>query len=248
MDHLSDERVLAYLDGELPGEETRVASHHLEDCDTCAERLEELRAASEHLSRELRALDVPPPAPAAPTAASAPPARRRLLIAAMLLLAFTGIGLAAVPGSPVRGWIERSAERVAALFAPEETGMAATSAETAAPGAGVGVRPAEGSVHVDIPDPAPGTVMRVRLIRGDRATVRAPGARYRTAPGRLEVLEAGPGEIVLELPERAGSARVDVAGETVLTGVDGELRFLTPSVDSAGGEFSFPLRPSARQP
>lgn len=61
MDHLTDERLIAYLDGELAGSERDAVEGHLEGCGTCVAALEELRLASRHLTEALERFDRPAP-------------------------------------------------------------------------------------------------------------------------------------------------------------------------------------------
>lgn len=279
--HASEDRLLAYLDDEVPEGERQVVARHLEACRPCADALEALREISRRLSVGLQRLDRPAPAlhPAAirrragvldvargrdddarPAAGPASPdeeapsgrrsgrpagadrPRRSLLAAAVLLLAFTGVA-AAIPGSPVRAWLTDSARAIAGLFgggeepAPTVVDQEAVEAATRLP-SGVAVEPYGGSVRISLRSPSPDAVVRVRVVDDARATVLASDARYRTGPGRIEVLGAGPGDLRIEIPRSVASAIVEVDGRPVVEKVGTDLRLLTPA-DTSGSEIFF---------
>ncbi len=170
----------------------------------------------------------------------AAPAVRRWLIAASLLLV-AGTAAAAVPGSPVRAWVERQFDDVARVFGAGETGegvVVATDSATAA-AAGVAIRPTA-SLEVVIRDPAEGTWVAVRVVEGDRASVHAAGARYRTSSDRIEVLGPAGGEVRVEIPARLERAGIQVDGRPLLRKEGTNLRVLAPA-DSADTEVVFEL-------
>lgn len=245
MDHLSDERLIAHLDGELSESDRRRAERHLEACGECAAALEELRLASRHLTEALARIDRPAPARdpgrvrGLHRSRKSWVSRRSLAAAAVLLILATGAA-AAIPGSPVREWLARTL-RTEAPAVEEPAGQedappvaAATDRE-----AGVAVEAADGDITVRVLDAATGTLIRVRLVDGDRAGVRAERARYRTSAGRIDVLGAGPGEVRVELPRGVGSARLEAEGRPLLVVRGREVRILAPAADSAGSEILF---------
>jgi len=249
--HLGEGTLQALLDGALPPGERSAAEAHLAGCGECAAAGRELRALNERASALLATGDVPAPVAQAQMSLRARrarrgqwgDARRALLRAAVLVLGLAGVAAAAVPGSPVRDWIED-----AVLPAKKETlapgvGRApAPPPREAVPGSptGVSIRPDAGAVRVVLSGASPRLQVTARLVDGDRAGVlvrgRAmQGARFRTGPGRIEVVGAGPGEIEVEIPRAARAAALEVNGR-VLVAKDGDsLRVLAPAEAPGGG-------------
>lgn len=164
--------------------------------------------------------------------------RAAWLKAAVLLLTVAGVA-AALPGSPLRGWLERSLDRIG-LTAEDDAPVAAAGRgePEGRAGAGVSVPLREGHVMVRLTGAPAGTEVRVRLVPGDEAGVRAVGGRYRTAPGEVELEEPTGGAVSVRLP-RSGTARVEVDGSPVLIKARDGLRVLAPSADTAGSEIRF---------
>ena len=232
--HLGEGTLQALLDGALPPGERPAAEAHLAACGECAAAARELRALNERASALLAMGDVPAPVAQA----------QMSLRAAVLVLALAGVAAAAVPGSPVREWLED-----AVLPAKKETlapsvgrAPAPPPRQAPAPGAptGVSIRPDAGAVRVVLSGASPRLQVTARLVDGDRAEVLArgravPGARFRTGPGRIEVVGAGPGEIEVAIPRAARAASVEVNGR-VLVAKDGDsLRVLVPAGEPGGG-------------
>lgn len=276
--HLKDERLLAYLDGELTTAGRAEVARHLQECARCAAELEELQGAARLLAAGLARLDRSPPwremparlrraledgreddaveipFPAAESGGSARSAggttsagrnrgpSRRALAAAAAFILLAGGAAAAIPGSPIRVWVERSVEAVAeALSRPAAPEGVLEPAEPAGAVPGVAVEPANGQIHVAIFRPAAGVVVRVRVVEASRASVSTPGARFRTARGRIEVLEPTAGELLVELPRSARRGVVEVDGRAVLEKRGPDLHFLDPAADTSGSEVRFEL-------
>lgn len=248
--HMDEGTLIAYLDGELDAPERTRVARHLRSCEACTDALDGLRSAARRLTTALERLDVPPPAWLGPSGRGAPgprsgdgraaPAVRRWLIAASLLLV-AGTAAAAVPGSPVRAWMERQLDDVARVFGAGETGEGVVVAtdSVAAAGAGVAIRPTA-SLEVVIRDPAEGTWVVVRVVEDDRASVHASGARYRTSSDRIEVLGPAGGAVRVEIPARLERAGIQVDGRPLLRKEGSNLRVLAPA-DSADAEVVFEL-------
>lgn len=228
--HLGEGTLQALLDGALPAEERTAAEAHLAACGECAAAARELRALNERAASLLARGDLPAPVAQAQMSLRARrarqqshwgDARRALLRAAVLVLGLAGVAAAAVPGSPVRAWLEE-----AVLPARKETlppgarrAPVPPPRQAAPPSAptGISIRPDGGAVRVVLTRASPRVVVTARLVDGDRAGVLArgqakAGARFRTAPGRMEVVDAGAGEIEVEIPRAARSATVVVNG------------------------------------
>ncbi len=243
MKHLDEGTLQALADGELPAGERRAAEAHLAGCGACAGELAGLRADHSTLAAALARVDVAPPTAAAQmslrrrraAAASAwgGEARRALLRAAVLVVALGGVAFAAVPGSPLRGWIDDVVAPPAALPTVKPAAPAPAPAPAAPPPAsGVSMLPDEGVVRVVLNGAASGLRVRARLADGDLAEVSATGAaagaRFRGSSGRIEVLDAGPGEVLITLPRGASAAVVEVDGNVYVAKEGSRLRVTRP--------------------
>jgi hypothetical protein len=76
-------------------------------------------------------------------------------------------------------------------------------------------------------------------VDGESAGVLARGAvaasaRFRTSPGRIEVLDASAGSLEVKLPREAGRASVEVNGSTYVS-KQGESLVLLPAATAGGG-------------
>lgn len=200
------------------------------------------------LTRALGDLDTPAPAASADELerrSDIMPLRRRVsrrpLLAAALIVIFVAGASAAIPGSPVRAWLERTVQ----LFQGTPSDAQRTDATMLVDSAGrshpsaISVQPRDGFVRIMITAPEPATVIRVRLLDRGPASVWSVEGRYRTAPGEIEVLDAGPGEVVVLLPRSVASAHVELDGRLVATKEGPDLRLLIPAADSSEAEVSF---------
>jgi hypothetical protein len=262
--HPAEQTLLAYLDRELPFDERATVREHVQVCAACSGMLDELTAATRALADAISVIDVPAPALLAselegdlvaralqeldapvPTAATITPLRRhrasrRPLLAAALIIIFVAGAGAAIPGSPLREWLVRSVELVTGgpSEEPSDPGTPFSGGGTASPAA-VSVQPRDGLVRIIITQPAPETLIRVRLLDGGAASVWSVEGRYRSAPGEIEVLDAGPGEVVVLLPRTVPSAEVELDGRLVATKEGSDFRLLIPAADSSDAEVSF---------
>jgi putative zinc finger protein len=254
--HLDEGLLQALLDGELPPEARAGAEAHLAACAACAQELKAQRAAVERAGALLELADVPAPVARAQlqfrgrrhrTARPLVEARRALLRAAALVVGLAGVAAAAVPGSPVRAWVERVVDPAPRQHAPAPP-PALTGAPERAPRAesalaGVSIRPEGGSVRVVLSGAAPELKVRARLSDGVRAAVTATGAaagaRFRTGPGRIEVVGAGAGEVTVELPRGARTAVVEVNGSVYVAKDGARLRVMAPTEEPGGEELVF---------
>lgn len=261
MIHLEEGTLQELLDGELPPGERARAEAHLAACGACAGELAELRGLTERTSALLGLVEAAPPVLQAQAAfarhrrggGALVQARRALPRAAVLVLAVAGAAAAAaVPGSPVREWVgslaapERVAQEQPAQPAPAPPAPGAAPVKMA-PKA-VSILPAEGRVRVAVSGSSPELRVRARLVPGAKAEVTATGAaataRFRTGPGRIEVLGAGPGELVVTLPSDAQAAFVEVNGRVYAAKQDGRLRSLAPRVAGSSDEPVFRAGPN----
>ena len=249
--HLGEGTLQALLDGGLPAGERPAAEAHLAACGECAAAARELRALNERAASLLARGDVPAPVAQAQMSLRARrarrgqwgEARRALLRAAVLVVGLAGVAAAAVPGSPVREWIEEAVLPAKRETLPADARRAPVPPprqDAPAAPTGISIRPDGGAVRVVLSGASPRLQVTARLVDGDRAEVlvrgRAmSGARFRTAPGRIEVVDAGAGEVEVEIPRAARSATVEVNGRVFVVKEGDSLRVLAPAGAPGGG-------------
>lgn len=255
MMHPDEGTIQALLDGELEPAARAGTERHLAGCPACAEAAAELRAARDRFRFALRAADTAAPVePAraavrrrAANAGAGRALRRGLARAALLVLGVAGIAYASVPGSPVRAWLERDAPAAHEPLAPLAVEPPAVhsveppavhSVEPAV--SGISIRPEDGRVRVVLSASAPALRVHTRVGDGELAEVEATGAaagaRFRTGPGRIEVVGAGPGEVHVVLPRAAHTAVVEVNGEVRLLRQGERMQLMGPvEQDDASG-------------
>lgn len=249
--HLGEGTLQALIDGELSPPERAQAETHLAACPACAAGLRELRGVHERVTSLLAGGDVAAPVAQAQMSLRARRLRARpavnwpqaLLRAAILVLGLAGVAAAAVPGSPVREWITQNVlphprphqrprlHPVVQAPPPARPPAEATS--------GVSIRTEKDVVRVVLTGASPRLEIVARLVDGDRAGVVARGPhsasrRFRTSPGRIEVIGAGAGALEVNLPRSAGRAVVEVNGRVYVT-KQGESLVLLPPATTGGG-------------
>ncbi|MDX1579319.1 MAG: zf-HC2 domain-containing protein, partial [Gemmatimonadota bacterium] len=221
--HIDEGTLMAWIDEELDEDRRAVVRAHLGACGMCAERHDALRFAERRVTVGLEEIDVPSPWSDVPDdlreaarravaeAGGAAGARRpglrvsrRALAAAAGLTLVLAAGAYAIPGSPVRGWIDTSFDLVAGWVAPEGSPEPTPSS--------VSVEPAAEAVRVSLIDTAPGLRVIVSLSSGRAAEAVARDGRIRVGTGRIEVLDVPHGELRVGLPAGIGDAVLDVGG------------------------------------
>ncbi|HSW28075.1 MAG TPA: hypothetical protein VLH75_01160 [Longimicrobiales bacterium] len=134
------------------------------------------------------------------------------------ILLVTAAGLSALPGSPVRVWVEDLVRPAPEEVAAPEPEPAAEAAATDVPAAEAGVRltVAGGPLAVVLRGAEPGTEVRVTWIPGSEAALFAPvGSRFTSGEGRLEATLA-PGRVRVELPRGFSPLALEVDGSVLL--------------------------------
>jgi anti-sigma factor RsiW len=251
MTHLGEGTLQELLDGELPPGARAGVEAHLASCPACAGELAELRGLTARTSALLGLVEAAPPVLAAQArfarqrrgGGAFTEARRALPRAAVLVLALAGVAAAAaIPGSPAREWVrglgvsDRPAQTAPVQPVPEAPAAAPVEMAPKA----VSILPSDGRVRIAVSASSPELRVRARLVPGGKAEVTATGAaataRFRTGPGRIEVLGAGPGELVITLPADADAAFVEVNGRVLAAKEGGELRSLAPRVAGSAAE------------
>ena len=264
MSHLDEGQLLAVRDE--AGAPEQGALRHLDSCAACRDALDASRVQASAVAGALGALDADPwdtegarakvrlrvsnHAAAAAGARSLPERRPRRAVwslsrAAGLLL-LTAAGASALPGSPVRSWIERwvaprAEEAVTPASAPApEPAAAAVEAEEA----GVRLPLSGGPLSVVLRGVSPESEIRVRWILANEAAVFAPvGSRFTSGEGRLEALVV-PGAVRVELSRGAVPVSLEVNGRVLLRNTPAglEVSGLVVERTDAGITFRMPPR------
>lgn len=236
MNHIEQGELQAYLDSEATlGARSQIDSH-IKTCESCTHELNNLRAAASLFTSALRGTDAQAPTFAAHAAVSAARgggrprrfafSRVALSRAAVLLIGFAALASAAIPGSPMRGWITTALRTIGigthieTVSAPPAGSVPVAPAnQTAAGPATLSIQPIAGRVRVVLSDVDPAATIHIRVIDGDRVVIQASGAaahaRFRTGPGSAELIGVGKGEITIDLPRAATDARVKADGKVL---------------------------------
>jgi anti-sigma factor RsiW len=263
--HPNLHRLKAFTDDELPGAVRGRVAAHLARCTECRKILGSIRELRE-VVREATASPVPedtwsrilarraageqlilpvpgaaiPPCPRTASSAIVPRVLRR---AAVLVLGAAGVASATVPGSPVREWLGSvwQRDRAVTVSAPPSPAPPSESMPPDLPIAGMSVLPVDGEVQIRVEAPDPEVRIRVRLSDGDQVDVQASGAAagslFRTGPGRIAVVEAGPGEVRINIPRSTRKATLLVDGTLYLLKEGEQVRILATAADTMGTEF-----------
>jgi hypothetical protein len=250
MPHIAEHELLEYLDRELSGDRRAEVDRHVEDCPVCGTALDGLRTVSQGFAAALQRFDVTPDYGFAAVLARRKRrgqrhvALRALAKAAVLVFVVGGAGAAAIPGSPVRAWVEDAWSGTKSFLGleaeiPSPGAVAIEPLERAPESAGIAVPLVDGRIRIDIQNAAADALVQVVVTAGMDAAVTAEGASYRTGSGWIEVLGAGAGIIRIELPQEAASAIVSVDGAPRVLKEGAKLRLLTPAADSSGSELQF---------
>ncbi len=232
--HVDEGVLLALIDGEETPGDSRA---HMDACEECATRLEELRFAARRVEGALSELDVASPLMEmpdrlrealrdTPRSIETAPSRRRIVggrsiaTAASLILVLAA-GAYAIPGSPVRGIVDGSFTALQNLFGGD--------AGPVDPGPSqVAVEPVDGQVLVTIRDASADLRVTIRAVQSGQATVSARNARFGVEAGEIRVDDSS-GDLTVELPATA-IGLVEVNGTEVARSSDGAVTRL-PGAD-----------------
>lgn len=264
--HPEDGHLLAHHDGELPPEDDRRVTGHLDGCGACSRRLAELRAASERLAGALARVDVAPPdtdpgdvqaragqrsGDAADTGGGDAAGRRGRLFrwsaalkAAAVLLGVATAAAAVVPGSPLRRWVVRTVEPLVSGPGPE---VAAPARVSPLPEPETVTVPVERRATVRVRGAGPELVIWLRMTDGPLLSVTGRAARYEIGASSVEVLQPTGPELVVELPRSAATARVSADGRLLFERIDGRVRIPGPA-DTTSRGFALHPGPDASAP
>ena len=235
MKHIEEGVLQAYLDGEVTAGARAEIDKHLQGCTACAAELNRMRGASLLFRNALRHTDVHAPVLAAQArfagvprqqrAAVATAPRRALARAAMFIVGLAAVAGAAVPGSPVRAWINDALTRAGLLEEPQRAAAPASPAEVpavprdATESTALAIDPVAGRVRIVLKNVKPEAEVSVRVIDGPRAIVEASGlaakARFRTGSGSLELSGIEGGTIVVQIPRLVTDGIVEQDGKVI---------------------------------
>jgi anti-sigma factor RsiW len=229
--HVEDERLQALLDNELDQAAAADVRRHINECARCGSRLEDLRGEDQWLQGVLRSIDHPAPhVHVEAVTRRARQSRRPLRWAAAIALFLLAAGTAyALPGSPVRRWIDHLVGS-----------SAGTRTEPLPDVAGVGLPPGR---HFSIVFTAPHAPGSVTITFTDDSTIvarrRGGAATFAAEIDRLRI-ETGstPTDFELRIPRQArwvevvvGARRIflkDGPRVTTEARIDSEGRYLIP--------------------
>jgi len=274
MRHASDGQILAYLDDELGSAQRSEVAVHLSACGTCVANLKQYEAISAEFREALSWLDVEVPLTAAqqrfaaarrvekaePGATVAPlrPARvlhgfgrSGLLKAAALAALLAGAASAAIPGSPVREWVEAAlglatvdvpvVEPVQTPAQPTPPAVAPATQEPV-PDVLSRVPPERNRVEVKLRE-VEGLVV-VRYVQEPGAAIRSANvdANHFSSPGVIEAGRLGSGDVYVDIQANVLEARVEVNGELYLLKRGDNTQTFAPIQERTSTRFSFPPR------
>lgn len=243
MIHLDDGVLRAWIDRELGDDAARVTTH-IEGCDHCRARVNELRRAEVVVRDALALLDGPVPhelawarvtaGARAPRSTHGPRRPRRAggfdpplaRAAGIALLCAGGVAAATIPGSPLRSlWMDSAA-------APTVDAASAEMAPLAAPALEAGIRaPTSASVRIELSAPA-GTGVEVIAVDERAGVFGAPSAEFSAGEGWLRAAVTE-GSVRIEVP-RGAASDIEINGAVVAVFRDGA--FQRAPAEAAGGD------------
>lgn len=256
MTHLDEARLLTLRDGDAGIDP--VSEAHVAECGPCQVVLERLRGRSATIAQALASLDADHDLESARAgvrqrvtgqAAVAPkvtPLRRRrstlfgmeLSRAAGIILVTATAAAAAIPGSPIRGWVQGL---ISSDAGPTNTVAAPESSPVGDVPETAGVRLAVGSgpLHVTLLGVSAGGEIRVHWVVGAEAAVFAPaGSRFTSGENRIDAAVV-PGAVRVELPEGLVPVSLEVNGRIYLSRTSEGLEIVGPVAERRAEEVVF---------
>ena len=224
-EHLDEARIQALLHGELSEQDAASTREHVKGCPACSRQLSEMAEAERIMSGLLSRLDTPPPhveVGRVMAAASEPPAlevdsrgRRNRWVAAILLVTLIGGAAYAIPGSPLRSWVEGWIPKI--FDQNTDPDHAPGPVPPPAPRlGGVAVIPGP-RFTIAFTSPSEGT-LRVTLVESEHLAVRAPAgtASFESGPDGLVIDARGASTAFeIDIPRSAPHVEIRVEGERV---------------------------------
>lgn len=239
--HLTEEQVQRWVHGE---EQDPALGRHLGDCPSCQALVDRARGEEGEIFQLLKSVDQEPSDLNAETLIAVGRSRRRPVRyrwAAVLFLiaALTGVAYA-IPGSPLRAWIEAiySADRA-------ETEQVAPSPEPApeTEAAGIAVDPGERLAIVFGAPPA-GARVRIVLTDATQVTVQAATGQARFTSGTDQLLVSLSGDstrVNIQIPRTAPRIDILVGVRRIWTKTGPGI--VAPSPSGPDSAYALPLVP-----
>jgi hypothetical protein len=242
--HIDDAMIRRLVDGELAPAQARSVSEHASECETCGSRVDLVRNEDSAMLDLLESLDHPVPSTSAAEVIRASrrarsAAWRRAAMIPLLVLGAAGTAYA-LPGTPVRAWLEdmfgddTSAERAA--------GQADALSPEPEPTGGLAVDPGR-SMVVLLEDPAPGGVIEASLYDGPfvEATAHGGTASFASDEGRITVRGGDRStRLVVRVPRNAAHVEIRVEGRTVFVKM-GEAVSVPAAAAAGDGVWTIPV-------
>jgi hypothetical protein len=256
MTHLDEARLLTLRDGHP--ETDPAGEAHVAECGPCQVVLERLRGRAASIAGALASLDASHDLEAARAqvlqrvggrpseATEVTPLRRRrprlwgaeLGRAAGIILVTATAAAAALPGSPVRRWVQdlvSSEPGPAEAVSAPGTSLAPSARETT----GVRLPLSSGPLRVTLLDVGAGGEIHVRWVPGAEAAVFAPvGSRFASGENRIQATVV-PGPIRVELPDNLVPVSLEVNGRIYLSKTSQGLEILGPAAERQAEEIVF---------
>lgn len=238
--HPGDDGLVRLLDGELSPEERARVQSHLEECESCSGRLEQLRLWTTNLGRRLDGSDFARPAWGERAESSVLGGTRtgwsmlrynRLVQAAAAVLLLTA---ALVSVRPVRAWIvERSAQIWQLMGGSESTEPESVPSEQRPPDGSGGVvsfRPTGSELMVQVETLQDAGTVTVRVDSVELVSAEIVGETtsegFLVLPGVLRVLNHSESQAsyLVTVPARLERVRVQLAGRDATDVLPGQTR------------------------
>jgi hypothetical protein len=265
MKHTDEGLLQAYIDGEVTDEAKASIVAHLDTCAECDRELEELRGAAASFRSAMSLMGSSADTAAArervlrahkaviPIESRRPfqsVARGSLARAAGLVLLVATGAAAMIPGSPLRRWLGTGIDRISSAISPRPAAVPVVPAPAPAvvrramvPGPEMSIAPVNGRVRVAVFATAGSGQLSVRLVDGDRTSVQADSSAhavaFRSAAGRIEILNLGTSDAVIELPRSLRGATIEVNGTTFFVKDGDSTRVTGPVVRRTDSEVVF---------
>ena len=247
--HLDDEHLQRLLHGELSSDGGKAGWRHLAACDDCARRFAVMEKEEATVGRLLLELDRPAPrvdvGAIARRAEAARPSPRPLQWAAGFALVFGLAGVAyAIPGSPVRGWVDSMVQLISGRPNP----LAPSGATLDSPGStsGIAVAPGENFLIQFTSPTAKGEVLVTLTDRADIEIRASRGAaRFTSGADRLvvePVADGGAFTYEVQIPHAAPRVEIRVGEERVFL-KEGS-RITSMAGPGSSGPYRLPLSPA----
>jgi len=240
--HLDEEQLQRLLHGETLPRAERSSREHVAGCADCRRRLAEAEREESEMVALFRAMDSPPP----PIRAEAVAARARMVAArahrfawlrrAASLLVAVGIAGAAyaMPGSPVRGWVDAIVRQIGGRSEP--SAVAPVPSDSAAGVSGISVLPGQ-RLLVLFKTAQDGGQIHVWLTDGPEVQVQAPvgAATFASGADQLLIENRGfPATFEIRIPRDAPWIEIRVGGDPVFR-KQGPRVTTTGSASASGG-------------